>query len=313
MKKIAIGLGTSQRPKMLSQTLNSLKDLQVPEGCTVELILVDNAPHDSIEGVYQDFEPKFPFPIHYFQEHSRGIVFMRNRVVNETLQRDFDYLAFIDDDEIARKDWLVNMYNTLVSYEADVISGRTIRKLPESTPQWIKDGGFFEKGKRPTGIQRPTSSTCNVFFDVRKLCDDWDMRFDERLNFVGSSDLLFFNQAHQKGAKIIWANEAIVEEIIPESRSSQEWLLQRAYRIGNTMSMRLKIQNPLAMAYVKGVGYAISELFTSLTYKLGFKKASHPDIHYTKRMHHRNIARGILNGFFGSSLFEEYKQEHHGH
>lgn len=297
---------------MLTQTLESLAKLTIPSDCSVELLLIDNAPQDSIKDVFEQFLDQLPFPAHYFQEPNRGIVFMRNRAVQEALQADFDYLAFIDDDEIVHPDWLQKMYSTMVSYDADVTSGRTLRKLPETTPQWILEGGFFEKGKRSTGIRRPTSSTCNVMFDVKKLCSDWNMRFDERLNFVGSSDILFFNQAHKKGAKIIWANEAVVEEIIPESRASKEWLLQRSYRIGNTMSVRLKIQNPSPIAYIKGIGYAISETFTYLTYAAGIKKLQHPEIQHTKQMHHLNIARGIINGFFGKSVFEEYKQ-HHGH
>lgn len=297
---------------MLSQTLQSLKDIEIPEGCQIELLLADNAPDDPIEDVFHHFKSQFPFAVNYFQEHARGIVHMRNRIVREALDRKFHYLAFIDDDEIVRKDWLVMMHNTLVKYDADVISGRTLRQLPESTPNWIRDGGFFEKGKRSTGIQRPTSSTCNVLFDVRKLCGDWGMQFDERLNFVGSSDILFFNQAHKKGAKIIWANEAIVEEIIPESRATQAWLLQRAYRIGNTMSVRLKIQNTLPIAYIKGIAYAVSEFFTYLTYEVKIKKSEHPETLFTRKKHHLNIAKGILNGFFGSAVFEEYKQ-HHGH
>lgn len=297
---------------MLTQTLQSLEHLMIPKDCEVTLLLIDNAPHDPIEHVYQTFKMQLPFPSLYFQEHTRGIVHMRNRILQEALNGNYDYLAFIDDDEIVRPDWLDQMYSTMIKYGADVISGRTIRQLPIGTPQWIRDGGFYEKGMRPTGIQRPTSSTCNVLFDIKKLCESWEMQFDVRLNLVGSSDILFFNQAHKKGAKIIWANEAVVEEIIPESRATKTWILQRAYRIGNTMAVRLKIQHNASIAYLKGIGFVISELFTYLTYQVRLKRNKQPEIQDTKKRHHLNIAKGILNGFFGKSVFEEYKQ-HHGY
>ena len=310
-KSIAIGLGTARRPKMLSQTLDSLVGLQLPDGYEVYLILADNAPDESVEDVAEEFQTRLSFPIHYIQEPVPGIVSMRNAIVEKALTLEANYLAFIDDDEVVSPEWLVEMAKTMEHYQADVVSGRTLRRLPADTPEWIRNGGFFEKGKRPTGIPRPTSSTCNVMFDVQKLSKEWKMRFDPRLNFVGSSDILFFNQAHEKGAKIIWSNEAVVEEIIPESRASQEWLLQRAYRIGNTMSVRYRIQNPLLVAYLKGIGFAIGEFFQALMYQLKFKSRSNKDAHFTQKMHHFNIGRGIFNGLFGK-VFEEYRQ-HHGH
>ncbi|MBV6645855.1 MAG: glycosyltransferase family 2 protein [Cyclobacteriaceae bacterium] len=313
MKKAAIGLGTSKRPKMLSQTLNSLVSLNIPEGVDVELLLVDNAPEEPSKDVFDTYAKKLSFQAHYFTEASRGIVHMRNRILEEALAGDFDYLSFIDDDEIVSPDWLRFIFDAMSAYDADVISGRTLRILPRSTPAWIKEAGFFDKGKRATGIQRSTSSTCNVTFDVKKLGGDWKMRFDERLNFVGSSDVLFFNQAHRKGAKIVWSNEAIVEEIIPESRATQDWLIQRAFRIGNTMSVRYRIQNPLLLAYVKGILFAIGEWLTALPLYFQSGNFSHPEIAFTKRKHHQNIAKGILNGLFGKKVYEEYRQQHHGH
>ena len=310
MKKIAIGLGTSKRPKMLSLTLDSLIRLESPEKYKVEILLVDNAPEDPVKDIYEQFQKKVPYPIHYFLEAEKGIVPMRNRVVEEAIASGFDYLAFIDDDEIVSTEWLLEMITTLERYHADVVSGRTLRRLPDHTPDYIKTGGFFQKGSRPTGIRRPTSSTCNVLFDLKKLCMDWGMRFDIRLNFVGSSDILFFNQAHQRGARIIWSNEAVVEEIIPDSRATREWLLQRSFRKGNTMAVRYKIQNPTLLAYLKGIYFATGELIIYCGYQFTLLRAASPEIASVKMREHLNIAKGIINGLFGRQIFEEYRQQH---
>ena len=294
---------------MLAATLASLSKLAIPSNVEVILLLVDNAPHTPVEDIYDVNKGTLPFKSHYIQEPHPGIVNMRNRIVDEAIENGSTHIAFIDDDEIVRPDWLKEMVNTLKKYDADVVSGRTLRILPEDTEDWIIAHGFFNKGSRPTGIKRHTSSTCNVLFDV-KLVRSWNMRFDERLNFIGSSDILFFNQASKKGARIIWSNEAIVEEAIPKSRATSEWLAQRAYRIGNSMSMRYRIQNPKYIAYLKGIGFSIGELFQSLLYRFGIKRMGHPKAQALKELHHLNIAKGIYNGFFGN-IFEEYKT-HHG-
>lgn len=309
IKKVAIGVGTSQRPQMLASSLLSLTRLIIPENIRLTLLVIDNAPENSVHEVFESFQ--YPFEACYFQEPQIGIVHMRNRLVEESIRLNMDYLAFIDDDEVASPDWIHQMMHTLESYQADVVSGKINRELPPEIPSWIVQGNFFEKKNHPTGTLRKTSSTCNVLFDLKKICIDWKLRFDMRLNMVGSSDILFFRQAHDLGARIVWLNEALVTETIPQSRSTKEWLVQRAYRMGNTMAVRYKIQNPLWLAHLKGITFAIGEWFMAGAYLFGIRKTSDPNIRATKKLHHLNISLGILNGFYGRQIFEEYKQ-HHG-
>jgi hypothetical protein len=58
---------------------------------------------------------------------------------------------------------------------------------------------------------------------------------------TGGSDMHFFKQVARAGGRIVWADEALVEEWVPRSRASVGWLVQRAYRGGNafTLSERL--------------------------------------------------------------------------
>jgi hypothetical protein len=41
-------------------------------------------------------------------------------------------------------------------------------------------------------------------------------------------------------ALIVWADDAVVVETVPESRMSASWLVRRAYRRGNTLSLCLR-------------------------------------------------------------------------
>ena len=42
------------------------------------------------------------------------------------------------------------------------------------------------------------------------------------------------------GAHIAWADEALVSEVVPTSRVSVSWVVRRAYRRGNTLSLCLR-------------------------------------------------------------------------
>ena len=56
--------------------------------------------------------------------------------------------------------------------------------------------------------------------------------FDERFLSLGE-DTDFFFHAARAGCTIVWANDAIVHESIPESRTRVIWLLKRSYGVGN--------------------------------------------------------------------------------
>ena len=221
---------------------------------------------------------------HYVLASKPGIASMRNVILEESLKLEANYLAFIDDDEVVNQDWLEQLLLTAHKFNADIVSGATERILPDTIPNWMREGHFFTKNNSTkTGDIRPTSSTCNVLFDLKKVCINYNLRFDERLSFIGSSDLLFFNQAHLLGAKIVKCNEAIVKEEIPSSRANEEWLLQRSYRRGNTQVARSFIQNGKIKTFIKQTYLAIREWFMYIIRLIGiYKYSSNNKIHSVK-------------------------------
>jgi len=227
---------------MLGKTFKSLAAQAIPDGVAVDLVLVDNDPERSSFEVFEDFSSQAPFPVHYFCEANRGIVSARNRIVEETLAIQADFLAFIDDDEVAAPDWLNQLYRGLTKYDADVVPGFSLQMLPQNAPEWIVKGNFFELSSYPTGTLRKSASTRNILFDLKKLCGEWGLRFHPALNMTGSSDTFFFEEAYLKGAKIVWIAEGVVEEEIPDSRLTSSWLMARWFRAGNSLVIRQKLR-----------------------------------------------------------------------
>ncbi|MEL6518466.1 MAG: glycosyltransferase family 2 protein, partial [Pseudomonadota bacterium] len=61
-----------------------------------------------------------------------------------------------------------------------------------------------------------------------------DRRFDPGLGQSGGEDTDFFSAAHAEGARIAYAEGAVVKEPVPAARTDFRWLARRRYRMGQT-------------------------------------------------------------------------------
>jgi GT2 family glycosyltransferase len=160
-----------------------------------------------------------------------------------------EFVAFIDDDEVPSPTWLDELLNVQKVYEADVVAGPVLPQFDVQVPPWMLEGGFFERPRYPTGHPLTYVATNNVLLHSR-VFKEIEQGFDERLALTGGSDTHFFLRAHCAGYKMVFADEAIVHEWNPPSRVNTRWILQRAFRKGNSLvfyktyldsSMRMRI------------------------------------------------------------------------
>ncbi|MBC6409113.1 MAG: glycosyltransferase [Ekhidna sp.] len=246
MTKILIGMGTYKRPQMLQKTLEHLSNLEVSADTQAYFLLVDS--EFSGQNILKIYKDKLPFEVIYIGDQPRGLVMMRNAILEAALHLDVDILGMIDDDILVSPSWMNSMVALLDKYQADVVDGAVKRKLPSDTPLWIRKGRFFHWHNAQTGSLRKSASTSNVFFRS-KLIKDWGLRFDPFFNFCGGEDTFFFHQAFKKGAKIVWSNEVLSHEQISDAKITARWILQRAYRRTNSKFYRKKKEH----GYVKAV------------------------------------------------------------
>lgn len=234
---VAICVITYQRPESLRRLLEGINRLTFTktQPLKLEVIVVDNDSAGIARQVWEGVKPSFKYKSVFKIEPQRGISYARNRAI-ACVPPDTDFVAFIDDDEVPEVSWLDELLTTQSKYDADVVSGVVLPYFPsEIVATWIVKGRFFERPRYPTGYQRKTSATNNVL--VRgAIFRSMDRPFDERFALTGGEDGHFFRRVHQAGYKIIWSNEAVVYEWIPESRTTIKWLLQRAYRTYGTFS-----------------------------------------------------------------------------
>ncbi len=228
-------MGTYHRPRMLSNTLKALKLVDIPNNVEAHLLIVDS--EESASEIVQSYQNQLPFTTHYIGNQPRGIVMMRNAVLDKCIELEVNFIAFMDDDILVSPDWITKSLIVMEKFDADAVDGVVKRSLPKETPKWIIWGKFFHWHSAQTGSIRKSASTSNVFFKA-KLIKEWKLRFDPFFNFSGGEDTFFFNRAFKKGAKIVWNNEVLAKEQIGDSKITIRWILQRAYRRTNSKFYR---------------------------------------------------------------------------
>jgi succinoglycan biosynthesis protein ExoM len=308
VRTVAICIVTYQRPVWLSALLESLAQLSVADRSedTPLVVIVDNDGGASGRGAVERASEQLPFPVIYELEARRGISYARNRAVAVALAQGAEFVAFIDDDEIVSPGWLDEMLTVQRAYAADVVTGPVIPRFNDGVPDWIVRGRFFERPRFATGTLRRGGATNNCLISRRLFAGSAEP-FDARFATSGGSDMHFFKRVARAGARIVWADRAVVEEWVPQSRARVPWLLQRAYRGGNafTLSERILDRSGKWLLRRTGKGLARTIQGTLLVLPSIFLGRA-PTV---RALQKAAIGAGTLAAIMGSR-YEEYRAVH---
>src|SRR5919206_4964652 len=108
MPRVVICVCTCARPRLLAHLLATLERLE-PGGldlAELALVVVDNRPDGTARAVCEAARPRLPFRLAYAEEPEPGISFARNRALAEAMAMGAELVAFVDDDDEPRPDWL---------------------------------------------------------------------------------------------------------------------------------------------------------------------------------------------------------------
>lgn len=230
--EISICVCSFRRPVALLRLLRSLHGLD-PTTPTHEIIVVDNdAERSAAPSV--DAARAEGLAMGYVCEPRRGIARARNRAVGEARG---EWIAFIDDDEEAHPLWLARLWAEVVGHQADGGIGPVLPRFGEKAPQWLIDGGFFERRRFPTGatLHAGYTRTGNALVSRRAL-SSLAGPFDERYDLTGGEDNDLFARVIGAGGRIIAVDSAVVFEHLSAQRTTMRWLLRRRFFIGVGMA-----------------------------------------------------------------------------
>lgn len=227
-ERVSVCIATFKRPHQLARLLDDLRQQQrLPD----EVVVVDNDSAESARRVVaarQDCGT--PYDLVYALQPQQNISLTRNRSVE--LARG-NWVAFVDDDERVPPQWLALLLNCAQGYTADGVLGPVIPKLPPLTPRWVQRGRFHEWARMPTGTVVPANRLRfgNVLLS-RQLLRHQHGPFDPALGLTGGEDGDLLNRLRLANARLVWCDEAQVEEPVDPSRLSFSWLWMRALRGG---------------------------------------------------------------------------------
>lgn len=234
---VSVCIATYRRTERLCVLL---EDLGKQEVLPDQVVVVDNDVAGSARATVEEFKHKDSrLPISYEIQPERNISATRNRTVHLATA---DWMAFIDDDERAPPQWLRLLLESAARFQADGVLAPVEPQLPAAAPAWIRRGKFYDWPHVPTGAVVPLKHLRfgNVLLRGRLLREE-PGPFDPAYGLSTGEDGDLLLRLIDKGARIVWCDEALVWEPIEPKRLSLRWLLQRSLS-GGQQHARLAMQ-----------------------------------------------------------------------
>jgi succinoglycan biosynthesis protein ExoM len=233
ISRIDVGVCTYRRESVL-ETLRSLAAQALPATVAMRVIVADNEPAPTAASRVRAAAAAFGLDLLYLHAPANNICAARNAIL-DALQG--DYLAFIDDDQIAAPDWLARLVTAIQRQGCDAVLGPVTALYPPEAPRWIATGDFHSF--RPVRVRGRILKgyTCNVLIRTESIRRH-GLRFDLSLGQTGGEDDDFFYQLTDAGGTIGYAACAHVYEPAPPSRATLGWLLRRSFRSGQSHGRR---------------------------------------------------------------------------
>jgi len=224
MKRISVCIATYRRPDRLHQVLVDMTQQSLTPD---QVVVVDNDASASARPVVEQCRAMgTPFTLDYDVQPEPSIATTRNRTVQLASG---DWLAFIDDDERAPKDWLQKLVNAADTFQADGVLAPVEPQVPDTAPTWIRRGRFYDFPHQADGAVMPLNRMRfgNVLLGAQRV-RALPGPFDSTLGLAAGEDVDMLVRLAHSGARIVWYDQAPVFEPVEAHRLSLRWLLLRA-------------------------------------------------------------------------------------
>ena len=258
--EITVCICSYRRPVLLQRLLAALAVQRTDGLFTFSCAVVDNDASGSARAVVEQMQSTLPVPIRYAVEPARNFALARNRALGLV---NGELLAFIDDDEVPREDWLLQLWQTLHRFHADAVLGPVRPYFENQPPSWIVRSGICERPSYATGsvLHWRQTRTGNVLLRRAIVTQD-KIQFDPAYG-TGGEDVDFFRRASRAGKTFVWCEEAPAYELVPEARLRRRYHLKRAFLQGR-VSLGYLNEQPSAFgtARVAAKSFAAAAAYT---------------------------------------------------
>jgi glycosyltransferase involved in cell wall biosynthesis len=255
--KVVVAICTYNRCKRLPDLVRALRAQR--SSCSFDLLFVDNNSTDSTPLVLRNLAAESGPKLHYVTERDQGIVFARNRAVEECLARGYEAMIVMDDDEMPQPGWIEAALDALFNEGAECVGGRVEVVFTEAKrPAWLGDdllgflaaidygGGAFWIHDNSTPVW-----TANVAYRTALFRDG--LRFDGRYNREGKAagggeDVRMFEALLASKRPLRYRPDMVVEHHVEPWRMRRLYFLQQHYRSGfRTGQFELGAEGPMLL------------------------------------------------------------------
>ncbi len=230
---VDVCLCTFRRPQV-ADLIASLAGQVLPQGWRMRVIVADNDETPSASETVARALTTHRLEGLYLHVPARNISVARNACLDACTAA---FAAFVDDDEIARPDWLAQLIGRWNETGAGVVFGRVAAVYGAGAPAWAVNGDFHSIRAFFRGGVIEGGYTCNVLLRRDAV---GDLRFDPAFGRSGGEDTVFFGALRRAGVAMAYADRAVVEEPVAQARTRLGWLLSRAFRSGQSHSVVLR-------------------------------------------------------------------------
>lgn len=237
--KIAVCICTCARPSSLQRLLDALSGIEFGalDPHSIHIVVTDNRPGGRAREICNKALERLPVALHFAEEPKPGISFARNRAITVALDLGVEWIAFLDDDDLPKSDWLLRLVNRQLATNADIVLG--VWQLPDNfkVPQLLGEFDFLKppsvEAKNKYGLPG-FAGTFNVLLRgimIEQLSQSGPVFLPE-FAFTGGGDTEFFVRAHRAGWRVVVAEDSVIVRNWASDRITLRGALRRSFRYG---------------------------------------------------------------------------------
>ena len=239
---IVVAICTFNRNELLTRLLEALLVCaeRVGARAAVGVVLVDDTPEGLARPVADAFANRFELGLQYKISGRKNISLARNLAI-ETAMETGEWTVMTDDDCEPPPEWLDVLLDAQRSTQADAVTGRMVRRVPEESPRWITEQPFLQLGveQLPDLAEMTSAATFNTMISSGWLKAHSDIRFDPHFGVVGGEDMVFFRAARAAGLLIRFSETGYTYENEPADRATFGYQLYVYFWHGNSAALSL--------------------------------------------------------------------------
>ena len=237
MFDMSVVISAYNRCESLRDTLESLVDQRVNQDLHYEIIVVDNNSKDETRTVVEGIALKSKRPVRYLFEPIQGKSYAMNCGTRAALGK---FVAYCDDDVVADQDWVQNLCEAFLAYDADTVGGPVRPLWFKKPPEWLESPekqfgplAILDRGNKPI-IAGETERVggnfllgSNIAIRSSVLREVGLFRTDlgrAAGNLAGGEDSEMVRRLLERGKRLVYVPTAIVNHKVPAERMTLAYL-----------------------------------------------------------------------------------------